>query len=144
MAFLPGENDSSMARVQLEALALEISALNDKKRGWQQAWEIESQRQGDPNLEKPPELRALNKQLGPLYGRKEDLLRQFPHLQAEYGGKRQIKREPLSTVANSVVKKERAARKKANHERNLERRREEDRKRAHGGTGGGNRSQKQR
>ena len=137
MTFFPGENDSSLARVRLEALALEISALNDKKRGWQTAWEVEVQRTGDKDLEKPAELRALNKQLGPLYGQKEDLLRQFPHLQAEYGGKRQVKREPTTTVANSTVKAERAARKKANHERNLARRREEDRKRAHGGRSGG-------
>jgi hypothetical protein len=136
MTFLPGENDSSLARVRLEALALEISALNDKKRGWQHAWEIEVKRTGDPNLEKPLELRALNKQLGPLYGEKENLLQRFPHLQAEYGGKRQVKRPERS------IDPARAARKKANHERNLERRREEDRKRAHGGTGGGNRSQK--
>ena len=137
MTFLPGENDSSLARVRLEALALEISALNDKKRGWQNAWEVEVQRTGDKDLEKPVELRALNKQLGPLYGEKEDLLRQFPHLQAEYGGKRQVKHVPVLTVANSAAKAERAARKKANHERNLARRREEDRKRAHGGRSGG-------
>jgi hypothetical protein len=136
-AYLPGENDSSLARVRLEALALEISALNDKKRGWQNAWEVESQRMGDPNLEKPVELRALNKQLGPLYGEKSDLLERFPHLQAEYGGKRQVKHVPTTTVANATVKAERAARKRQNHERNLARRREEDRARARGGTGGG-------
>ena len=135
--YLQGENDSSLARVRLEALALEISALNDKKRGWQKAWEVESQRQGDPNLEKPPELRALNKQLGPLYGQKEDLLRQFPHLQAEYGGKRRVKQEMRVSPVSTEVKAERAARKKLNHERNLSRRRDEDRARAHGGTGGG-------
>ena len=55
-----------------EALALEIGALNDKKRGWQEAWEVEFKRIGDPTLEKPPELRAFNKQLGPLYGKQDD------------------------------------------------------------------------
>jgi len=136
-AYLPGENDSSLARVRLEALALEISALNDKKRGWQNAWEVEVQRTGDPNLEKPVELRALNKQLGPLYGEKSDLLERFPHLQAEYGGKRQVKREVTPSRFSEAERAERAARKKQNHERNLARRREEDRARARGGTGGG-------
>jgi hypothetical protein len=133
--FLSGASDSSLARVRLEALALEISALNDKKRGWQEAWEIESKRQGDPQLEKPTELLALTKRLGPLYGAREDLLERFPHLQAEYGGKRRGKKqEGLSrSSASPEVKAERKARKKLNHERNLARRREEDRQRAHGG-----------
>jgi len=138
MASLMDESDGSSARTRLESLMVEIGALNDKKRGWQEAWEIEVKRTNDHELEKPPELRALNKQLGPLYGEKEDILRRFPHLEAEYGGKKRQKsgQSPLG-VSRSVDKAERKAKKKANHEKNLARRREEDRARARGGTGGG-------
>lgn len=136
------QNDSSMARQELEKLALDIGVLNDQKRGWQKAWEGEVARTGDQTLEKPPELRAINKQLGPLYGRREDLLRRFPHLEAEYGGKKRTP-PPVRTVTDSAARQERAARKKANHERNLARRREEDRARAHGGKGGGGGGAKQ-
>lgn len=139
MRDLLGETDSVAARKRLDALAIEIGALNDQKRGWQTAWEVEARRSGDPNLEKPPELRALNKRLGPLYGEKEDLLRRFPHLEAEYGGKKKsAERSPLGGARDLESK----ARKKANHERNLARRREEDRARARGGTGGGNKKNK--
>jgi hypothetical protein len=135
--FFP-EEDSALARQELEKLKVDIDVLNDQKRGWQKAWEGEVARTGDQTLEKPPELRALNKQLGPLYGRREDLLRRFPHLEAEYGGKKRTQQAaPTLTVFNSATKRERAERKRANHERNLARRREEDRARARGGRGGG-------
>jgi hypothetical protein len=132
-----GESDSTSARTRLEQLMIEIGAINDRKRPWQEYWQKENEKLGY-ETDKPPELRALNKQLGPLYGEKEDLLRRFPHLEAEYGGKKKSGpvKSPLG-AANPISKRERAARKKANHEANLARRREEDRARARGGTGGG-------
>ena len=98
---------------------------------------ITVKRTHDPELEKPAELRALNKKLGPLYGEKEDILRRFPHLEAEYGGKKRKQGASPLGVSRSVDKAERKAKKKANHEKNLARRRDEDRARARGGTGKG-------
>ena len=131
------EFDNTSARTRLEQLAIEIGAINDKKRGWQEAWEIEMKRTNDPELEKPLELRAFNKQLGPLYSEKEDILRRFPHLEAEYGGKKRKQGASPLSASRSWDKAARKAKKKSNHETNLARRREEDRARARGGTGSG-------
>jgi len=139
MASLLGEsnNSSASARTRLEQLALDIGAVNDRKRPWAEYWQKENEKVGY-ETEKPPELRALNRLLGPLYSEKEDLLRRFPHLEAEYGGKKKSGPTKSSLSSTSIIdRRERAARKKANHEKNLARRREEDRARARGGTGGG-------
>lgn len=115
-------------RQQMEDLLLRINHLNDQKSGWQKAWEIERDRQHDPNLEKPPELLILNKQLGPLYGMKEDLLREHPYLENEYGGKK--RRSGKSPLGGSPIAQLNKAAKKMRYLANREVKRLENRQRA--------------
>jgi len=105
-------------RKQMENLLLQISILNDQKRDWQKAWEGEKKRQGDPHLEKPLELIVINKKLGPLYGAKEDLIRQYPFLEAEYGGRKKTatKISPLHVPKTQAEKAAKKARYLANRE----------------------------
>jgi hypothetical protein len=112
-------------RKRLESLAIEIGAYNDEKAALMRAWEGEKERLNDPLMEKPPELKRVNRALGALYGEKEDILRDYPHLEREFGSRKRgsMRESPLGTSptarANRSAKKvrylaNREARKVAN------------------------------
>lgn len=77
---------SQTPRDEMVSLQQQIDVVNGRKSGWQRAWEEEKKR--DPYAEKPPELVAFNKELGPLYTEKDELLKTYPELVAEFGGKK--------------------------------------------------------
>lgn len=121
--------DLGSARKELDKLRVEIDAMNDRKQAALRAWEGEKERQGDPTLEPPEDLRAMNKQLAGLYGQRDDILVVRPDLAAEYGGKKRgvMKKSPLGTSPTAQANK---AAKKARWLANRENKRLENRRRA--------------
>lgn len=115
-------------RAIIEDLMIRIGALNDEKSAIIRAWEGEKIRQNEPDLDKPPELIRLNKQLKVWYGMKDDILKRSPHLEKDFGGKRKtLGKSPLGT---SPKKKENKEIRKARYLANREARRQENRQRA--------------
>lgn len=104
---------SQTPRDEMVELQAQIDILNNRKAEWQMAYEVEKQR--DPDCQMPPELRAFNKQLGPLYGLKDALLEEHPELATEFGGKKKRKENTPTgfaarTTAMQLGDQQRAAR----------------------------------
>jgi hypothetical protein len=113
-------------RKRLEQLTLDINILNSEKAAVERAWQGEKERLNDPEMERPEELKTLNRRLGPLYGEKEDLLRDHPQFEADFGGKKKsaFKESPLGSSPNKRLN---ADKKKAKYLANREERRNANR-----------------
>lgn len=104
---------SMTPRDEMVELQKQIDVLNSRKASWQKAYEIEKEK--DPDYPMPEELRAFNKQLGPLYGLKDALLEEHPELAGEFGGKKKRKENTPTgfaarTAAMQLGDQQRAAR----------------------------------
>lgn len=105
-------------REELQAIQNQIDTLNHRKGPIVEAWEGEKRRQGDPGIEKPPELKAINGQLFFLYGQRDAILRDHPRLQQEFGPRTGMKNtKPTSWVPtpSALSSADRAKRKKNIH-----------------------------
>lgn len=104
-------------REQVQAAQDEIDQLNAEKSSIQKAWEGEVERTGDPLLPKPPKLRSLNQELYHQYTYRDNLLKKYPELQAEFGtpGRKRNKQKSFAVTRASVSAADRARRKKKIH-----------------------------